>query len=99
MSLHQLSSNALQSDNLLPNYFDSSNTFSDTASSALLASAAFRLGQLDQPQHYSNTIVAQLIRGAVNEKIDATTGWVQNVVVRSLSLVSDARDARAKRRS
>lgn len=70
----------LGSNNLLPNYYNSPSTFSDSASSALLAATSFRLASLGLAQTSTNIAVATKIRTAVNSKIDAATGWLQDTV-------------------
>lgn len=77
-----------QSGNLLPNYYDKSSTFSDSSSSALLAATSFRLATLGLKQTSTNLAVASAIRLAVNDKVDTSSGWLQNVVVSQLSILS-----------
>ncbi|GAA5963320.1 hypothetical protein JCM21900_006556 [Sporobolomyces salmonicolor] len=70
----------LQSDGLLPNYYDTS-SFSEASGSALLASAAYRLAVLDPSRDYSSLLAtAAKIRKAVNRGVSASTGWVSPVV-------------------
>ncbi|CEQ40803.1 SPOSA6832_02447, partial [Sporobolomyces salmonicolor] len=70
----------LQSDGLLPNYYDTS-SFSEASGSALLASAAYRLAVLDPSRDYSSLLAtAAKIRTAVNRGVSTSTGWVSPVV-------------------
>ena len=64
----------------MPNYFNSPSTFSDSASSALLAATSFRLATLGLKQTSTNLAKATKIRSAVNSKIDSSSGWLQSVV-------------------
>ncbi|KAK4702882.1 hypothetical protein P7C70_g3334, partial [Phenoliferia sp. Uapishka_3] len=69
------------SSNLLPNYYDSTSTFDDASSSALLAATAFRMATLGYVSQSSTTFsTAEKIREAVNAAIDETTGWIASVV-------------------
>ncbi|KAI5474874.1 hypothetical protein MNV49_002318 [Pseudohyphozyma bogoriensis] len=65
------------SANLLPNYY-SYTTFTDTASSALLAATALRMALLGRGLA-ANTAKALLIRDAVNAKVGGD-GWLQGAV-------------------
>ncbi|ORY47088.1 Six-hairpin glycosidase-like protein [Leucosporidium creatinivorum] len=70
----------LQSGNLLPNYYDKSSTFLDSSSSALLAATSLRLATLGLKQTSTNLAIASAIRLAVNDKVDTSSGWLQDVV-------------------
>ncbi|GAA6035495.1 hypothetical protein JCM8097_000280 [Rhodosporidiobolus ruineniae] len=72
----------IRSDILLPNYLDrpADETFSDTASSAILASVSYRLAALGWQQTSTNLAVAEKLRLAVNAGINKTTGWIAPAV-------------------
>ncbi|KAM0752065.1 hypothetical protein T439DRAFT_312181 [Meredithblackwellia eburnea MCA 4105] len=67
--------------NLLPNYYSSTSTFDDSASSALMAATVYRLASLGKLNNQSAQITtAELIRKAVYGNVVASTGWLTNVV-------------------
>ncbi|KDE05894.1 hypothetical protein MVLG_03707 [Microbotryum lychnidis-dioicae p1A1 Lamole] len=71
----------VKKDGLLPNHLDDPYDFSDSASSALLASTVFRLHQLGMIRKPSTTLAkAEKIRSKINDKIDPKTGWLRGCV-------------------
>ncbi|SCZ94818.1 BZ3500_MvSof-1268-A1-R1_Chr12-1g03678 [Microbotryum saponariae] len=76
----------VKKDGLLPNHLDDPYDFSDSASSALLASTTFRLHQLGMIRKPSTTLAtAEKIRSKINDKIDPKTGWLRGCVVSTSS--------------
>ncbi|SCV67160.1 BQ2448_5806 [Microbotryum intermedium] len=69
----------LDSNGMIPDYFNDSNTFSDSASSALLASVPFRLAQLGHGTSAQLT-TATALRDKVIPKISTSSGWLQGCV-------------------
>ncbi|GAA5873096.1 hypothetical protein JCM1840_005568 [Sporobolomyces johnsonii] len=70
----------IQSNGLLPNYYDTS-SFSEASGSALLASTVYRLAVLDPSGDYSSLLAtAAKIRKVVNGGVSTSTGWVSPVV-------------------
>ncbi|KAM0747198.1 hypothetical protein T439DRAFT_328960 [Meredithblackwellia eburnea MCA 4105] len=68
------------SSNLLPNYYHSSSTFSDAASSALLASVVYRMASLGELSNTSLINTAEKVRQAVNSAATSNSGWLNPVV-------------------
>ncbi|SCZ96366.1 BZ3500_MvSof-1268-A1-R1_Chr8-2g10146 [Microbotryum saponariae] len=69
----------LDSNGMIPNYFGDSNTFSDSASSALLASVPFRLAQLGHGTS-AQLASATALRDKLISKINTSSGWLQGCV-------------------
>jgi len=72
----------IQPDGFVLNYFDNSTSFTDSASSALLAATTYRLAVLDT--NFDNQALlssAAAIRAAVYKKINTETGWLSGAVV------------------
>ncbi|KAK4056061.1 hypothetical protein OIO90_002792 [Microbotryomycetes sp. JL221] len=69
----------LTPSNLVPNYFDKA-SFTDTAATALLSAASFRLETLKLNQTSTNIENALRMRRAVLSRVDPTTGWVSDCV-------------------
>merc|ERR1712093_27654 len=70
--------NLNRTNNLLPNYLEEPGTFSDAASTALMAAVSYRLAQLGIDK--STVGYANAARQAVFAGVDTTTGWLSPVV-------------------
>ena len=63
-------------DNLLPNVYAGDRGFEDAASSALIAAAIYRMGQLKILNDETATIAkAEQLRRGVYAKLNPTTSW------------------------
>ncbi|KAI5477419.1 Glycosyl hydrolase, family 88 [Pseudohyphozyma bogoriensis] len=67
-----------KSDGFFPNYFNSTNSFSDAASAALLAAASYRLAYLNVTT--STIASAEITRQAVYNAVSSSTGILSPVV-------------------